>query len=284
MKVWIALDGVGHPLDAPAGSAWEQDLPTLRPLVDRGAALDATLGVPGQPQSGTGQSCWLTGQNAVRVMGEHFGPHPGPTLQRLLAHHSLPVRLARAGARVALVNHYAPAFFEAQRRRSRLGCFPFSVQAAGLPLNPPGLPLVPASLGLDYRTPWLAQTMRLSDVAALGAALGAAARAWDLLILDLWFSDLLGHAGRDPTPVEVTQAARTYLCRVDALVEGLLFSGAEVVLSSDHGNMENLLVKAHTLARVPLAASWTDVRGPVHVVHGGQWLSTWMGLPVTGEP
>lgn len=281
MKVWIALDGVGHPLDAPAGSAWEQDLPALRPLVDRGAALDATLGVPGQPQSGTGQSCWLTGQDAVRVMGEHFGPHPGPTLQRLLTRHSLPVRLTQAGARVALANHYAPAFFEAQRRRSRLGCFPFSFQAAGLPLNPPGLPLVSASLGLDYRAPWLEQTLSVSEVQALGTALGVSARGRDLLVLDLWFSDLLGHAGRDPTPEEVTRAARSYLCRVDALLAGLLTGGAEVVLSSDHGNMENLRVKAHTLARVPLAASFTAVSGPGNVVHGGQWLSAWVGLPET---
>ena len=55
--LWLALDGVGHPQDAPPGSVWEQDLPTLRAVVDAGLALDATLGVPGLPQSGTGQSC-----------------------------------------------------------------------------------------------------------------------------------------------------------------------------------------------------------------------------------
>ncbi|MFC4427351.1 metalloenzyme domain protein [Deinococcus navajonensis] len=277
MKVWLALDGVGHPLDAPPDSPWDQELSTLRPLVDAGAALDATLGIPGLPQSGTGQSCWLTGQDAVRVMGEHFGPHPGPTLQRLLRAEALPVRLVAAGARTALTNHYAPAFFEPQRR-PRVGCFPFAFQAAGLPLNPPGLPLVPASLGLNFQAPWTQGTLDLGEVERLGTQLAQAARGWDLLVLDLWFSDLLGHAGRKPVPPELREAARAYLQRVDRLLQGLLSGGADVALSSDHGNMEELSAKSHTVARVPLAGSG-GVTGPANVVEGGRWLATWAGLP-----
>ncbi|MFC4640114.1 metalloenzyme domain protein [Deinococcus hohokamensis] len=281
MKVWLALDGVGHPLDAPPDSPWAQALTTLRPLVDAGAALDATLGVPGLPQSGTGQSCWLTGQDAVRLMGEHFGPHPGPTLQRLLRAQALPVRLVQAGARTALVNHYAPAYF-APQRRPRVGCFPFAFQAAGLPLNPSGLPLVPASLGLGFQAPWTPAGLGLEDLERLGTQLARAARDWDLLVLDLWFSDLLGHAGREPVPPEVRAAARAYLQRVDALLRGLLEGGADVALSSDHGNMEDLGVKSHTVARVPLAAS-TEILGPADVVGGGRWLAAWAGLSPAPE-
>lgn len=106
--------------------------------------MDATLGVVGLPQSATGQACWLTGQNAVRVMGEHFGPQPGPTLQRLLRRAALPVRVMRAGGRAALANSYPPAApetqaqLEAQARRRSVGSLPFSFQAAGLALHPPG--------------------------------------------------------------------------------------------------------------------------------------------------
>ncbi|MCD0167460.1 metalloenzyme domain protein, partial [Deinococcus sp. 12RED42] len=42
--VWLALDGVGHPQDAPPGSVWEQDLPALRPLIDAGLALERVEG------------------------------------------------------------------------------------------------------------------------------------------------------------------------------------------------------------------------------------------------
>lgn len=276
--IWLALDGLGHPLDAPQGSVWEQELPTLGPLIDAGLALDATLGVAGLPQSGTGQTCWLTGQDAVRVMGEHFGPHAGPTLQKLLNAEALPVRLQAAGARAALVNLYAPEYFAAASgRRNRMGCFPFAFRAAGLPLNPAGVPLLRASLGLHYQAPW-EPFLTPDEVKACGAALAKTAADWDLLVADLWFSDVLGHLGRpDPDPA-VVQGGRAYMRRLDALVLGLLDGGARVVVSSDHGNFENLQVKSHTLARVPFAGSGVALGQPTDVVQAARVVRGWFGL------
>ncbi|WP_414657389.1 metalloenzyme domain protein [Deinococcus sp. VB343] len=284
--LWLALDGVGHPQDAPPGSVWEQELPTLRPLVESGWRLDAALGVPGLPQSGTGQSCWLTGQDAVRLMGEHFGPVPGPTLQALLRERGLPRRLHEAGARAALVNRYAPAYLEQQASgRNRLGCFPFTFRAAGLALNPPGVPLLGASLGLSYASPWL-PTEPESAVSRLGRDLAAALRNHDLLVADLWVSDLLGHQGRDPTPPDVWVAGRAYLRRVDLLLGAALDAGARVILSSDHGNLEDLSVKTHTRAGVPLAVAGLAQPEvpPPDIVAGGQWVAHWVGLGSRPDP
>lgn len=280
--VWLALDGVGHPADAPPESVWETELPTLRPLVEGGQALDAALGVPGLPQSGTGQTCWLTGLDAVRVMGEHFGPHPGPTLRRLLAQDSLPVRLTRAGGRAALANHYPPAYHAAQARRPRPGCFPYAFQAAGLPLNPREVPPVSPTLGLGYAAPWPEQTP-LADLSRLGERLAHAARAHDLIAADLWLSDLLGHRGGVPVPAGARAAGRAYLRRVDALLAGLLEGGARVVVSSDHGNLENLRVKAHTLARVPFAGAGVELLSAGDIVEGGRSVARLLGLPAAGD-
>lgn len=277
--VWLALDGVGHPLDAPPGSVWEQALPTLRPLIDAGAALDATLGVPGLPQSGTGQSCWLTGTDAVRYMGEHFGPHPGPTLRGLLRPFGLPERLVRAGLRPALANHYVPQYLEAQARRPRMGCFPFSFTAAGLPLNPPGVPPLGATLGLSYREPFSA-VQQPAEMSRLGRGLAAAAREHDLIVADLWFGDLLGHLGRAEGPPPAAHAAAlAYLARVDALLTGLLDAGARVVIGSDHGNLEDLTTKSHTVARVPFAGAGVEPGAATNVVQAGQVIAGWFGLP-----
>ncbi len=281
---WLALDGVGHPADAPPGSPWEQELPVLRPLIDQGMALDAALGVPGLPQSGTGQSCWLTGHDAVALMGEHFGPQPGPTLQRLLQQFSLPVRLTRAGARTALVNRYEPQYLAPPlpgtrgSGRNRLGCFPYSFRAAGLPLNPPGLPLLGATLGLGLERPWM--TAPLPDLTQQGKVLGQAAQDWDLLVADLWFSDLLGHEGApNVTPHSVVgQAARAYLRNLDALLTGLLDTGTRIILSSDHGNFEHLGVKTHTAARVPFAGAAVAYLPGGDVVAGGQAIALCCGL------
>ncbi|WP_424950434.1 metalloenzyme domain protein [Deinococcus sp.] len=279
--IWLALDGVGHPADAPPEGPWETPLPTLRPFVEAGLALDATLGVPGLPQSATGQTCWLTGQDAVAAMGGHFGPQPGPTLRRLLDAESLPVRLTQTGRRAALLNVYPPAYFAAQAQRPRHGCFPYSFLAAGLPLNPPGLPPLSPTLGLEYRSPWAAHGAS-DDWKRRGEAL-AAVRGHDLLVFDAWFSDLLGHEGREPLPDGLQDAARAYLRRLDALLEGLLQAGAAVVLSSDHGNFEDLGVKSHTLTRVPFAASGVSLGRPGdalpgNVLEGGRVLRKIYGL------
>ncbi|PYE51858.1 metalloenzyme domain protein [Deinococcus yavapaiensis] len=271
--IWLALDGVGHPADAPLGSPWEADLPTLRPFVEEGQPLDATLGVPGLPQSATGQTTWLTGENAVEVMGEHFGPRPGPTLRPLLER-ALPARLAKAGARVELLNFFPPAYF--QRSRFQHGCFPLSVLLAGRTLDPPGFPLVPPTLGLDFEAPWRPSNL-LDDVRREGERVALASGEADLLILDLWFSDLLGHAGR-PVPNEALDAAgRAYLGRLDAFLSGLLSKGASVVLSSDHGNFENLRVKTHTLARVPFAST-RSLPACHDIVDGGRAVAALLGV------
>lgn len=280
--IWLALDGVGHPVDAPPGSVWEQDLPALRPLIDAGLALDAALGVPGLPQSGTGQSCWLTGQDAVRLMGkggagEHFGPHPGPTLQALLRESSLPVRLTRAGLRAALLNFYPPGYFAAHARRPRYGCFPFSFLAAGLPLNPPGLPGISPLLGLHHDSPWAA-AQSLDDLRRMGEGLARAAENADLLVLDLWLSDVLGHGGRPGAPPELLTAGKHYQRHLDALLSGVLGAGGRVVIGSDHGNFENLNVKAHTTARVPFAGSGMALGQPGNIVEAGAVMASWFGL------
>ncbi len=272
--LWLALDGVGHPADAPPDGPWAQPLPHLNALLVQGAALDATLGVPGLPQSATGQTCWLTGTDAVRVMGEHYGPQPGPTLRALLLD-ALPARLTRAGGRAALLNHYPPGYFT--RRRPTHGCFPQAFLDAGLPLNPPDLPLTPVTLGLDFTEPWV-ERGALDEQAHWGARVGAAARALNLTVLDLWFSDLLGHQGRTPVPEALLAAGRAYLRRLDALVGGALDAGATVVLTSDHGNFEDLGVKGHTLARVPFAASGLDANGVTDIVGGGRAIAGWLGL------
>ena len=274
--VWLALDGVGHPADAPPGSPWETELPALRPLVDAGLALDAALGVPGLPQSATGQSCWLTGQDAVALMGEHYGPQPGPTLRRLLDASALPGRLTRAGGRAALLNLYPPGYFAAQQGRARHGCFPYSFLSVGLELNPPGLPLLSPTLGMGYLPPW--QPLDDPDDWARRGAEVAAVRDHDLLVLDLWFSDLLGHRGRAPTLPELHAAARAYLGRLDRLVAGLLEGGARLALSSDHGNFEDLTRKTHTRARVPFAGVGLELGRPADIREGGRVLAASFGL------
>ncbi|BDG01731.1 hypothetical protein AMOR_07270 [Anaeromyxobacter oryzae] len=85
------------------------------PLPDGGRAVlaDATLGVPGRPQSATGQSTILTGENAPRLLGRHLLGYPNAPLRALLRERSLFGALAAAGRRAVFANAYPVAYLRA---------------------------------------------------------------------------------------------------------------------------------------------------------------------------
>ena len=87
--LFIFLDGVGIGTDDAARNPFVgAALPVLRGLLDgeiptlsrpaiaaercRAFPLDACLDVEGMPQSGTGQTALLTGENAAQMFGRHW--------------------------------------------------------------------------------------------------------------------------------------------------------------------------------------------------------------------
>lgn len=246
--LWVMLDGIGHAQPGPANPLDAREQPTLASLGIAGpldrlntelrlASVDATLGIPGLPQSGTGQTTLLAGINAARRLGYHHGPWPGPTLRPLLAD-SLPVRLARSGGTVSLANAYPARYLDAiATGRMRLNAIAAAMTLAGAVMSADG---VPADLGGDGASP---------DELAGWANRLLASQA-DLTVLDAWWSDHLGHRG-------TLESARSYLARLDGLLARVLEArpgGTLLVVTSDHGNIERMDVRTHSRNQVPLAA------------------------------
>jgi 2,3-bisphosphoglycerate-independent phosphoglycerate mutase len=248
---WLMLDGVGianfhnqHPFQ-------NQNTPTLTKLGISSVKhvtetefvshpIDATLGIEGLPQSGTGQTTLLTGVNAAKVMGRHYGPWPGPSLKPLLEQ-SLPVQLARAGLTVQLANHYPKRYLEAiESGKRKLNAIAFAMTLAGAKLEhgiPPMLtnPEAPENTPLEQVKIWGHEFMQSTA---------------NLTIFDAWWSDHLGHHG---TLLE----AQDHLARLEAFVTGALEArdtDTLFLVTSDHGNFEDIGIKTHTFAPVPLVA------------------------------
>jgi len=122
------LDGVGIGADDPASNpfleaktpTWRalagDDWPTLRDQTPRQTGhatllgADATLGVAGIPQSGTGTTALLTGKNAPAILGRHDGPYPPSKIRPLLQEHNLLSRVSAQNGRCAFANAYPPFF------------------------------------------------------------------------------------------------------------------------------------------------------------------------------
>lgn len=216
--------------------------------------LDATLGHEGLPQSATGQTALLTGSNAADAMGGHYGPWPGPTLRRLLDAGSVFADAVAAGG-ASLANAYPPGYFAARAgRRFKPNAVAYAAQAAGLPQRgqaeyaaAEAVPsdLVGAHLERDGGPLGPRGSARvLSDLAARHA----------LTVLDVWLTDAYGHA-------QDFAAAKELMERVDEAVsflvadpDGAVARGATLVVTSDHGNVEDLSVPTHTRNPVPLYA------------------------------
>jgi Metalloenzyme superfamily len=229
-------------------------------------SIDATLGIPGLPQSGTGQTTLLTGINAAKLLGYHHGPWPGPTIRPLLED-SFPVRLAARGGTVRLLNHYPPRYLEGiARGKIRLNAIATAATLAGATLEATdGETRIPPPLG----NPEDMQHTSLEQVRAWGREFMRSDAT--LNIFDSWWSDHLGHEGSETAadlsePDKLTGSSNTqtalemaqdHVRRLEAFLEGALEARPAdtlLLITSDHGNFEDMGVKTHTFAPVPLLA------------------------------
>ena len=99
-------------------------------------SLDATLGVPGAPQSASGQAVLLTGRNVPLEIGGHYGPKPNPQIADILTSSNLFMEVIAQGGKSGLLNAYPPGYFQAIELGRRLySAIPLALTAAGIPLK-----------------------------------------------------------------------------------------------------------------------------------------------------
>jgi hypothetical protein len=263
----IFLDGVGLGPNDPATNPFARvPTPALRallggPLVMQEPleredvllrAADATLGVPGLPQSATGQTALLTGVNAPAQAGRHVTAYPTEPLRALLAGGSLFARLVAAGARVALANVYSPEYFEAvAARRLKVAAVTFAAQAAGVRLRTLDDLRAGQAVFHDLTNRRLRQwgyDLPEQTPHEAGRRLAAIGEAADFTFFEFFLTDLAAH---DRVPMTVDEAVAT----VDALIAGVVERRApalSVLITSDHGNIEDDRTGLHTTNPVPV--------------------------------
>jgi hypothetical protein len=218
-------------------------------------ALDASLGVEGLPQSATGQAALLTGRNAPAELGHHYGPKPNPTVAEILRNGNLFSAVKRAGRRAAFLNAYPPTYFAAIESGHRLySAIPLAVTSAGIPLRGIDDLYAGRAISADFTGQGWRDRLGLSDTPILtpeaaGARLAELAANYDLGFFEYWPSDYAGHGQDMALACEMLQTFDQVLC-------GLLASWDDdqglILITSDHGNLEDLSVRSHTSNKVPL--------------------------------
>ncbi|MEX2161328.1 MAG: alkaline phosphatase family protein [Anaerolineales bacterium] len=269
--LFLFLDGVGLGVDDPTANPFAAaDLPNLQALLGgrrlvRGAApleteratllqLDANLGVDGLPQSATGQAALLTGLNVSQMIGEHYGPKPTKEIAALIKQDNLFIQLRQCGYQSALLNAYPQRYFDAVESGKRLlSAIPLAVTAAGIPLKTAADLYAGEAFSVDFTGQGWREQLGYTDAPLLepeeaGRKLAEVCAGYDLAFFEFWPSDYVGHHQDRAGAIRMLES-------IDAVLGGLLAEWDDnsglILLTSDHGNMENLTTRHHTTNPVP---------------------------------
>jgi 2,3-bisphosphoglycerate-independent phosphoglycerate mutase len=215
---------------------------------------DACFGVAGRPQSASGQAVILTGRNVPAEIGEHFGPKPNPAIRSILAETNLFKTLTSAGKTASLLDAFPPQFFAGINSGKRLRS---SIQQAAYEGDVALLGVDDYDAGRAMSADWTGQAWRdylgyphapVYTPAEAGAKLADLARAFDFTLVSTWITDEVGHRGPFERGVALLEL-------FDSVMAGLLATWQDedglIIITSDHGNMEDLSVRYHTENEVP---------------------------------
>ncbi|NLM46033.1 MAG: peptidase [Firmicutes bacterium] len=267
--VLFFLDGVGLAPAGPANPLSTTPMPCLQGLLDGQAltlaavgkhsrttllALDATLGVPGEPQSATGQTTLFTGINAPQAVGRHVRGFPTKPLRRLLQQEGLLQKVLRLGKTALFLNSYRPH------------CFPlvstdggtYSVTTwmnyyAGLPFHTLDDMVDGRGVCMDITNEYLRTELGCEvDIIApekAGRILAQQSHRVDFLLYEHFLTDIFAHK-RDKDKIT------SLLVTIDRFLAGILahldLQETLLMVTSDHGNLEDLSTPLHTRNPVPL--------------------------------
>lgn len=214
--------------------------------------IDANLGVEGLPQSGTGQTALFTGQNAAKEIGKHFGPFPHSGIKHFLKKDSIFNDVNQLGKEAYFMNAYPPIFFEHAQKRNRWSCTTLMTKSAGLPLNSTeeikaGLALTAEIIQNAWREQLNIDIPKIDTREAANRVLNML-QIKDLVLYEYYLTDKAGHSKKEENAQRVLKPLDEFLLH---LLKGMN-SNDTLIISSDHGNLEDLSVKTHTRNEVPL--------------------------------
>jgi len=216
-------------------------------------AIDPAVGVDGLPQSATGQAILLTGKNISAELGYHYGPKPNPEVAAYLNNGTLFSRFAEAGRKSALLNAYPPRYFHGIDSGKRLySSIPLAVTNAGLELFKQEDLFAGRALSADFTGDGWRSMLGFPDAPVMdarqaGRKLVSLAMEYDFSLFEYWASDYAGHKQQMETAVGLMET-------FDGVLGGLVETWGDnglILVTSDHGNMEDLSTRKHTNAHVP---------------------------------
>ena len=250
------------------------------PLADkshtsRGVYLktDSCLGISGLPQSATGQTALWTGINGAKILNRHVSGFPTFTLKKILQKHSIIKILNQHGFHADFINCYFPSFFRKMAENPRL---PFSTSthvqlAAKRPLKTFEDLVNQKALFMDISNQMLFEQFKdlkrklpQESIYEKGKKFFQNFSEYDFCLFEYYLTDYAGHNQDWKEAEKVIVDLENF---IEGLIDGIDKSKDQLIITSDHGNLEDLSTNKHSLNPVPtfLYGKWTDfIKNQIH--------------------
>ena len=243
------------------------------PLLPQGGivlANDPGMGIPGLPQSATGQAALFTGINTAEAAGRHLSGFPNALLKNIVGEYSLMKSLKETGREVAFANTYTESYLEKiypdlfGGKRNNPSPYPsypgpgkksvttIMNETAGLRFRTE-LDLVEKNgLHMDFSNRFLRDRgfdIPLRTPLEAADILTSLAGNFDFCLYEFFFTDLIGHRGNIEEAVTLLEELDSFLFHAVSLMN---FEESSLIVTSDHGNIEDMSTRQHTNNMVPL--------------------------------
>jgi 2,3-bisphosphoglycerate-independent phosphoglycerate mutase len=220
--------------------------------------LDASLDVSGVPQSATGQTTLWTGVNAAKILGYHLNAYPNERLIEVIEDKSIFKQLAKQGKRVMFANAFTDHYEEdIASGKKRYTASTLSALAGGVRLRRLGDLLEGKGVYQDMTNELLRQQGKEVPIISAfqaGQNLSRLALDYDFTLYEFFQTDVRGHKRNWEEAIKLVE-------QIDEFIGGFIAVAREkkvtLLLTSDHGNVEDFMIKGHTHNPVP-ALGWTN--------------------------
>lgn len=258
-------------------------------------SADATGGVPGLPQSATGQATLMCGTNAPALLGYHLTALPNETLVNLVRERNILRLLSEKGISVTASNLYSPEYFsrreELQEKRGR-NSFPvsaLSIRSSGSEFRFLSDYHEGKALFADLTNRALRERgydiPLIEPEEAAGLMVNILGEA-DFVFHEYFITDTYAHKGRRDDLKRAINEVNRFLVSLRKQTDP---QETAILVVSDHGNCEDADTADHTRNPVPvllLSENQTALnafRGITRLEEVQAGILAYFGLPVEDE-
>ncbi len=214
--------------------------------------IDAILGVKGIPQSATGQTSIMTGISGQGLLGHHHTAFPNEQLIELIKEHNILLTLKNSGLKATCANMYSKEYFEKRSLRKK-NMFPvsaLSVKTSDLPFRFLDDYNRGEAVFADITNNVIKSRGYDIDIITPETAAGNMLNICnqnDFTFFEYFITDTYGHK-------KEREKLITEVDKINRFVKELWNNGNndfDIIITSDHGNCEDIGTGNHTMNPVP---------------------------------